>query len=322
MERIVIPLFTNIHHELDPSVRTCVAVLLIDFASHCETKRSLELLDIIERLLNRPFEKFAEESKIILKLDDELKHIKTVVEEVIKVMWPHGHSIDGQVIPLSFISFQSFRIKLHRLPSSHGIKIFYILIGHLEKYYQKPALLESSVLIRLKIFVWLLNFRANSTYQLGYPDDRNNGATIRFSHYITIETSDWNATAVAQQTVPVQQPSSNHQSASHQQNEPIGQQQSQLSDTISTVSIRRAIKIIIDCLQKERDWSIMQFVLKELPNLLQNKAVLKGTDMDALATTIINLVSCMILKIFQTSIAITFDSECERRNCSSGNTHV
>lgn len=62
-------------------------------------------------------------------------------------------------------------------------------------------------------------------------------------------------------------------------------------ETVSTVSIRRACKTLIDCLKIERDWSIMQFVLKELPNVLQNKAVLKGTDMDSLAQTLINLVS-------------------------------
>lgn len=85
LERIVIPLFSNIHHELDPNVRSCVGELLIDFVCHCETKRSLELLDIIERLLNRPFEKFAEKSQIILKNDDELTHIKSIVEKIIKV---------------------------------------------------------------------------------------------------------------------------------------------------------------------------------------------------------------------------------------------
>lgn len=39
----------------------------------------------------------------------------------------------------------------------------------------------------------------------------------------------------------------------------------------------------------------MQFVLKELPKLLQNKAVLMGAEMDALATTIINLVSAQLI---------------------------
>lgn len=170
---------------------------------------------------------------------------------------------------------QTFRTKLYRLPTSHAIKIYQILIGHLEKYYQRPPLLESSVLIRLKIFVWLLNFRANATYHVGYPDDRQNG-NIRFSHYITIETSS------EQSQVTAQQPGIGHQT-----NENMG---SQPLVPTSEISIRRALKCIIECTQKERDWSIMEFVLKELPKLLQNKAVVKGTEMDSLAIAILNLV--------------------------------
>lgn len=183
---------------------------------------------------------------------------------------------------------------MYRLPSSHAIKIYYILIGHLEKYYQKPQLLESSVLIRLEIFVWLLNFRANSSYHLGYPDDGNSGA-IRYSHYITVESNE-RSTSNVTQSASVQPPISSHQSSvGHQSSETGNQSQSQSSETVSSVSIRRAIRCIIECTQKERDWSIMQFVLKELPKLLQNKAVLMGAEMDALATTIINLVSAQLI---------------------------
>lgn len=85
LERIAIPLFSNINHETEVSVRTNVGKVLIEFTSHCDTKRSLELFDIIEKLLNRPFDKFAEENRIILKSEDELSHICTIVDELIHV---------------------------------------------------------------------------------------------------------------------------------------------------------------------------------------------------------------------------------------------
>lgn len=85
LERIVIPLFSNIHHEPEVSVRTGVGKVLIEFASHCDTKRSLELFDIIERLLNRPFDKYTDENKIILKNEEESVHISTIVDELIQV---------------------------------------------------------------------------------------------------------------------------------------------------------------------------------------------------------------------------------------------
>lgn len=81
----MIPTFSNISQEYDPSIRTNVGKLLISFVAHCDTKRSIELLDIIEKLLNRPFEKFSEENRSILKNEDELAHIVTIVDELIRV---------------------------------------------------------------------------------------------------------------------------------------------------------------------------------------------------------------------------------------------
>lgn len=81
----MIPLFSDIHHENETSVRTSVGKLLLDFVSHCDTKRSLELLDVVEKLLNRPFDKFADVGKLILKNEHELAHITTMVDELIRV---------------------------------------------------------------------------------------------------------------------------------------------------------------------------------------------------------------------------------------------
>lgn len=85
LERIVIPLFFNIHLENETSVRTSVGELLLDFVSHCDTKRSLELLDVVEKLLNRSFDTFTDEGKTIFKNKNELAHITTMVDELIRV---------------------------------------------------------------------------------------------------------------------------------------------------------------------------------------------------------------------------------------------
>lgn len=59
----------------------------MNFVAHCDTKRSIELLDIVEKMLNRPFDKFHEDNRIVLKNDEELKHIDTIVDELIRVSW-------------------------------------------------------------------------------------------------------------------------------------------------------------------------------------------------------------------------------------------
>lgn len=85
LERIVIPLFANIQHENDTNIRTSVGQLLIDFIAQCDTKRALELLDIIEKIINRPFDKFTDDMKNILKNEAELEHLVTIADDLIHV---------------------------------------------------------------------------------------------------------------------------------------------------------------------------------------------------------------------------------------------
>lgn len=101
---------------------------------------------------------------------------------------------------------QVFILKLYHLPASHAIKIFQLLTGHLEKYYyHKPILMDSSVIVRKKIFAWMLKVRANATYNIGYPDEKSavGNQAIRFSHYLSIELNDVNYRVVNQTTAVV-----------------------------------------------------------------------------------------------------------------------
>lgn len=150
-----------------------------------------------------------------------------------------------------------------------------MLNAHLEKYYQKPMFLEASVPIRSSIFAWLLRIRASANYYVGYVEDLKSNR-VRFSHFLSVDTE-----------------LGYHQAARQQQSQPasVTQQSSQETDTQTTISIKRSCRIIIDCLLSENDWSVMQLVLKGLPLILQNKALFRGVDMEALATAIIGLVT-------------------------------
>lgn len=148
-----------------------------------------------------------------------------------------------------------------------------MLNAHLEKYYSKPLLLEASIPIRSSIFAWLLRIRASANYYVGYVDDLKSNRT-RFSHFLSIDVE-----------------LGYHQATRQQSSQPaaIQQQSSQETDTQTTISIKRSCKTIIDCLLIESDWSVMQLVLKGLPLILQNKALFRGVDMEALANAIIGL---------------------------------
>lgn len=129
----------------------------------------------------------------------------------------------------------------------------------------------------------MLRARANATFHIGYPDTSNINQ-IRFSHYLGIDQHHQHHAMSFQQAQTQQTQSS--QSGQTQPNELSHVPTS----TFSTISIRRGCKRIVECLKKERDWNIMQLVLKELPNILQNKAILQGNDMDTLATTLTGMV--------------------------------
>lgn len=51
----------------------------------------------------------------------------------------------------------------------------------------------------------------------------------------------------------------------------------------TTISIRRACKLIVRCLEHDTDYQVFQLVMKELPKVLQNKALIQGNDIEELA---------------------------------------
>jgi tuberous sclerosis 2 len=61
------------------------------------------------------------------------------------------------------------------------------------------------------------------------------------------------------------------------------------ASSFTAISIRRGCKCIVKCLETEKSWAVLQLVLKELPNILQNKALIQGNDVDLLARTLYNL---------------------------------
>lgn len=275
LERVVIPHFSNVHQEREMAIRTAVGRLLIDFASHCESKRCLELLEIVEKLLNRPMDLY-DNTKTLPKSDASLLDIQAMVDGLINV----------------------FMVKLYRLPSSHAIKIFHLLIGQLERNYSVPAMMDETANIRRTIFDWMLQARANGTYHIGYPDLKTKNNSIRFSHYLGLDILHANHVTGYQPCgggVLGSQCGPSSSSSSSVTTPPILQHQTSQPEPIptaqlSTISIRRGCKQIVQCLHLETDWSIVALVLRELPSILQNKALLQGNDMKALANALLFMV--------------------------------
>lgn len=151
LDRVVVTQLAQIHQEASVQVRMAVARALSNFAAHCDTKRCMELLDILEGLINRPFELMRQVSSdgtgaepgssIIIKTESEIGDIIAAIDGLVEV----------------------FTIKLHRLPASHAIKIFNILMDHLEQHYDRPKVFEQASIVRLKVsLIRVLYFHCSS----------------------------------------------------------------------------------------------------------------------------------------------------------------
>lgn len=126
MDKIVIPHLLNVYNDPNTLVRTESAKLLIDMCINCETKRCLDILDILEKILNRPFTVNVDG---IQWYDSDVSDVKEVVSGLI----------------------ETFAIKIHGLPSIHAIRIFKMFIKHLELHYEKPKILEHCNSIRCRV---------------------------------------------------------------------------------------------------------------------------------------------------------------------------
>lgn len=253
LEKVVIVIFSDIAQEQDVKIRVAVCKLLLDICSHCDTKRCLELLDILEKVMNRPFDLYALESTA-QKQEHEFEDSIAVVNGLIDL----------------------FLEKLHQLPSSHAIKIYQILIAHLEAHYQNVKVFEHATKIRYSIINWMLRVRANAAFFVGYPSPRLISENIKYSHYLGIEGEFQHPP----QTPNIQEESKEEKSENvftfpHPH--------------VTTFSIKRGCKIIVKCLDTEKDWHTVQLVLRELPKIMQNKTLIQGNDVDILARSLSDL---------------------------------
>lgn len=128
------------HIDTDPdiTIRNVAAHLLVDLCIECETKRCLELLDILEKvfrsgmveprltssffqIINKPFT-----SESPIAVDTDVKDVKTAVVGVINILGS----------------------KMYHLPSSHVIRAYKLLVNHLEQHYKEPTVFHNVSTIR------------------------------------------------------------------------------------------------------------------------------------------------------------------------------
>lgn len=287
LERVILVQWSGatLAAEKDVRVKVAVARLLIDFARHCDSKRCVELLHILELQLNAaPFEqKFAPDVAVAAPSPGNSSSSST-----------SGSNTGGGPTEMDYMLLlvdgliQVFLVKLYRQPSSNAVAVFHMLVAHLERHYESRLVTANSGHeLRYKIFEWMLQARANSTFNIGYPEAvgtaKGQEPVVRFSNYLGID---------AKQPIYLTSAVSPKEGGGGGQQETPPPASSYLSgDIFTTISIRRGCKVIVKCLETERNWTVYSLVLREIPNILQNKALIEGNDVDALARLLCMLVS-------------------------------
>lgn len=249
IDRIIIPHTLNIDKDSNVTIRSSVAKLLLNLCLSCETKRCLEMLDILEKLLFRPFETY---NDYIPVTDSEFADVICLVKGLVDV----------------------FIVKIHRLPSSHAIKIYKMLVYFLERHYNKPRVFENCNQVRYVIFECFLKMRANENYHLGYIGADN---VVQYSSYLCVASSSRDKSHMGS---PLPQ-------------SPALSQNTQC--TITYVSIRKAFKVFITCLKCEKDWDVLRLVLQEMPKVLQNKPIILSKHGNNELDLLVDVLCAMIL---------------------------
>ncbi|KAF7385574.1 hypothetical protein HZH68_014004 [Vespula germanica] len=258
IERIVVPYLQHVDMDPDITIRNVAAYLLVDLCVECETKRCLEFLDILEKIINKPFI-----SDTSISIDADIKDVKTAVVGIIKIL----------------------TFKMYHLPSSHAICAYKILVNHLEQHYKDPSVFHNVSTIRYLIFDCFLKIRANTLYHLGFLDPSNT-TIIRYSPYLVLEhpPSERMSNAGGSNSPPPASPA------------PL----QHISCQITHMSLTYACKAVISCIKQEKDWKVLQLVLKELPQIMQNRALIlswHSSDIDFFATALCSMVSDKNLRL-------------------------
>ncbi|XP_017881114.1 tuberin isoform X2 [Ceratina calcarata] len=258
IERIIVPYFQHVDMDPDIIIRNGVAHLLVDVCLECDTKRCLELLDILEKVINKPFSSDTPVTK-----DHDVKDVKTAVVGVIKILMS----------------------KIYHLPSNHAIRAYKVLVNYLEQHYKEQSVFHDVSTIRYLIFECFLKVRANKLYHLGFPDAQNSIVT-KFSPYVVLEhaaTERMNSGGGGSSPPPVSPAPLQH-----------------LSCQITHISLAHACKAVISCIKSEKDWKVLQLVLKELPQIMQNRALILSrytNDIDYFANALCSMVSDKSLRL-------------------------
>ncbi|XP_048407710.1 tuberin isoform X2 [Stegostoma tigrinum] len=240
IEAIVIPQLGHIADDKDHMVRRLASQLLVDLAEDCNTPQFNNLLDIIEKVVNRPLidPPVVEAVESDFLCESPLEDVKTAVLGLLEIL----------------------QTKLYSLPASHASRVYELLISHIQSHYQQMYTSSIASSIRLKVFTFFLDLRVDSLFRIGVP---NKDRIVRFSPYCLCGSSESEKRGSEKKGQGTVSP-------------PAGSPAAAQSTTIRMgyLPFSLAFNALLQCLEHETDWKVLKLVLDKLPELLKYKGLI------------------------------------------------
>lgn len=140
LEVVILPTFQSLHTEHEVEVRKAAVELLVSIGNKCNSKLCTNLLDILDRIMERPFN-FDQGDVVNIPSEEELADV---------VACTHG-------------LINMFAIKVLQLPPSHAVQIYKLLVRHAILHYEKPIYFEFAFSTKLAVFGFILNITTDGT---------------------------------------------------------------------------------------------------------------------------------------------------------------
>ncbi|NXT43330.1 TSC2 protein, partial [Pelecanoides urinatrix] len=236
---VVISQLAHIPEDKDHQVRKLATQLLVDLAEGCNTHHFNSLLDIIEKVAAHSLSSPSElEERDLLSYSASLEDVKTAVLGLLIIL----------------------QTKLYSLPSSHAMRVYEMLIHHVQRHYIYAYSLAVASSIRLQVFDFLLMLRADSLHRLGLS---NKDGAVRFSPYCLCDFVEAEKRASEKKPTGTLSPPSGSSSVPSQNT----------TVRIGHLPYSMVFGVLLQCLKQETDWKVLKLVLNKLPESLRYKVL-------------------------------------------------
>ncbi|XP_058434908.1 tuberin isoform X8 [Marmota monax] len=255
---VVISQLSHIPEDKDHQVRKLATQLLVDLAEGCHTHHFNSLLDIIEKVMARPLSLPPElEERDVAAYSASLEDVKTAVLGLLVIL----------------------QTKLYTLPASHAMRVYEMLVSHIQLHYKHGYSLPIASSIRLQAFDFLLLLRADSLHRLGLP---SKDGVVRFSPYCLCDCAEPEWGSEKKASGPLSPPTG-----------PPGTVPSGPTVRLGHLPYSLLFRVLLQCLKQETDWKVLKLVLSKLPESLRYKVLIftSPCSVDQLSSALCSMLS-------------------------------